>query len=96
MNEAVVKRVKLAWGVAWLCTTGLVLVAWGFSAAAAAALVFVGVSFLAFIAYVLFLLLGDAPVGLRILVIALVVVLTLVEFGALITVVGWLLRGRVG
>jgi len=93
MDQAVVRRVKLAWGVACLCVTGIALAVWGLKAAAATAVAFVGVSLVAVIAYVLFLLLGDVPVGLRVLVIALVVVGAVVELGAVAAVLGWLLRG---
>ena len=96
MNEAVVKRVKLAWGVAGLCVTGIVLAVWGLKAAAATAVVFVGVSLVAVIAYVLFLLLGDVPVAWRLLVLALVFVGAIIELGAVVTALGWLLRGVVG
>jgi hypothetical protein len=96
MDQTVVKRVKRAWGVAWVCVTGLVLVGWGFQAAAAAALAFVGVSVLAVTAFFLYLLMGDAPVAWRVLMIAFFLVGLVVELGALVAVLWWLLGGTSG
>jgi hypothetical protein len=96
MDQSVVKRVKRAWAVAWVCVTGLVLVGWDPTAAAVAGLAFVGVSVLAVTAYVLYLLMGDAPVAWRILMIALFLVGLVIEVGALVSVLGWLLGGVAG
>ncbi|HEY1376220.1 MAG TPA: hypothetical protein VGF55_05470 [Gemmataceae bacterium] len=96
MDPTVVKRAKRAWAVAWACVTGLALVGWGVEAAAAAAAAFAGASVLAVTAFVLYLLLGDAPVLWRVLLIAAVLVGLIVEVGALVAGVGWLLRGVAG
>src|SRR5262249_25031443 len=75
----VVKRIKVVWFIAWLCVTGFAFVGWGFEAAVVAWLAFVGVSLLAFIAFILNLLLGDASVALRILLIVLFIAGLLIE-----------------
>jgi hypothetical protein len=89
MDQAVVKRIKRVWGVAWVCGTCLVLVGWGVKAAAVAALAFVGVSFLAVVVFFLYLLLGDTPVALQVLMIALFLVGLVVELGALVAALRW-------
>jgi hypothetical protein len=96
MDETVVKRSKIVWAVTVLSVTGVVLVQWGFLAAAAAAVAFVGASLLAFIAYILYLLMGDAPVAWRIVLIALFFIGLLVEIGAIVAVLGWLLQAVEG
>ena len=96
MDQTVVWYVKFAWCVALLVVTGLVLLGWGVRAAAAAALAFVGISFLAFVAILLYLLMGDVPVVWRILMIALFFVGLLIEVGALVAVFGWVVRGVPG
>ncbi len=93
MDKVAVRRV---WGVAWVCVTVLALVGWGFKAGTIAAVVFGLVSFTAFIAYILFLLLGDAPIALRILIITFFFLGLIIELGALVTVLGWLLGGALG
>lgn len=76
--------------------TGLVLVGWGVTAAAAAAVAYVGVSVLAAVAFVLYLLLGDAPVVWRVLLITVFFAGLFVEVVALVAALGWLLRGVPG
>jgi hypothetical protein len=93
MDKAAVRRV---WGVAWVCVTVLVLIGWGFAAAAVVAVAFGVVSFTAFIAFILFLLLGDAPIALRILIITFFLIGLVIELGALVIVLGWLLGAVVG
>jgi hypothetical protein len=90
MDQAVVKRVKRAWTVAWACVTAFALLGWGFPAAAAAAVVFAGVSLLAFVAYFLYLLLGDVPAAARVLLIVLFLAGAVVEIGAMVAVVDYL------
>jgi len=90
MDQDVVKRVKLAWSVAWLGVTGLALAGWGVQAAAIAAAMYLAMSFLAFVVFILNLLLGDAPVALRVLLIALFIVGLLVELSAIASVFGFL------
>jgi hypothetical protein len=96
MDQAVVKRFKIAWGVALLCVTGFVFAEWGLQAGAMAAAAFIGASLLAFIAFFLFLLLGNVPVPWRILMIALVIVGVLIELGAMAAMFGWLQNGSAG
>jgi hypothetical protein len=96
MHETVVKRGKIVWAVTGLCVTAVVFVGWGFLAAAAAAVAFVGASLLAFIAFILYLLLGDAPVAWRILIIAVLLIGLIVEIGAIVTGLGWLLHAVEG
>jgi hypothetical protein len=96
MDQAFVKRVKFAWGALGVGVTVLVLVEWGVTAAATAALAYVGVSFLAFVAFILYLLLVDVPVVWRVLIIAALFLGLFVEVGALVTVLGWLLHGEPG
>jgi hypothetical protein len=79
MDPFVVRRVKILWAVAGLCVTGVALVGWGFHTAVIAALSFVGASILTFVAFVLFLLLGDTHVAFRILLIVLFLVGLVVE-----------------
>jgi hypothetical protein len=93
MDKVAVRRV---WGVAWVCVTVLALIGWGLAAAAVAAVAFGVVSFTAFVAFMLFLLLGDAPIRWRILIITLFLVGLIIELGALVTVLGWLLGGALG
>jgi hypothetical protein len=93
MDKAAIRRL---WGVAWVCVTVLVLIGWGLAAAAVAAVAFGVVSFAAFIAYILFLLLGDAALAWRRLIIAGFFVGLIIELGALGTVLGWLLGGALG
>jgi hypothetical protein len=81
------------WLVALFGTTGAILLAYGFLTAAAVAIVFVGTSVLAVVAFVLYLLLGEEPVALRLLLIALVFVGLAVEIGGLIELFG-LIRVR--
>ena len=90
MDEIVVRRVKILWTVTWLCVTGFVFIGWGFQVAAAAALLFVGVSVLAFVAFILNLLLGDAHVAFRILLIALFLIGLLVEVCGIASIFGYL------
>jgi hypothetical protein len=90
MDEIVVRRVKILWTVTWLCVTGFVSIAWGFQAAAAAALMFVEVTVLAFVAFILNLLLGDAHVPFRIVLIALFIIGLLVEVCGIASVFGYL------
>ena len=96
MDEIVVRRVKILWTVAWLWVTGFVFIGWGFQAAAAAALVFVGVSFLAFVAFILNLLLGDEHVALRILLIVLFLIGLSVEVYGIATYSGNRYGRRIG
>jgi hypothetical protein len=96
MDPIVVKRIKTVWLVAWLCVTGFVLIGWGFKAAAAAALAFVGASALAFIAFVLNLLMGEEHVLFRILLIVLFIIGLLVEIGAIGSVFEYLSQGAAG
>jgi xanthine/uracil/vitamin C permease (AzgA family) len=93
MDPTVVRYIKLAWCVALLVVTGIVLVGWGFWASAAAALAFVGISLLAFIAFILYLLMGDVPVVWRILMIAFFFVGLLIEVGAIVAMIEWVARG---
>jgi hypothetical protein len=88
MDEIVVKRMKTVWLVAWLSLTGFVFVGWGFKAAAAASLAYVGVSILAFIAFILNLLLGEEHIAFRILLIALFIIGLVVELGAIGSLLG--------
>jgi len=90
MDQDVVKRVKLAWLVVWLGVTGFAQAGWGDQAAAIAAAAYLAISFLAFIAFILNLLLGDAPVGWRVLLIVLFIIGLLVELGAIASVFGFL------
>jgi len=96
MDQSTVKRAKAVWAGVWVCVTVGVLLGWGFAAAVVAALAFAGVSLLAFVAFFLFLLMGDAPVAPRILVIALFLAGVLVELGAMLAVADYLLGGAVG
>ena len=96
MDRSTVKRAKAVWAVAWLCVTAFALLGWGFPAAAAAALVFAGVSLLAFVAFFLYLLLGDTPVAPRLILIALFLAGVLVELGAMFAVVDYLADGALG
>src|SRR5262245_18982107 len=96
MDQDVVKRVKRAWAVAWVGVTVLVLVGWGVGAAVLAALAFVGVSVLAVTAFFLYLLLGDTHAPWRVLMITLFLVGLVVELGALIAVLGWMVGGISG
>jgi hypothetical protein len=88
MHETVVRRIKIVWTVTWLCVTGFVLIGWGFQAAAAAALMFVGVSALAFVAFILNLLLGEEHVAFRILLIVLFLVGLVVEVYGIASIFG--------
>src|SRR5262245_2216114 len=90
MDRSNVKHAKVVWAVAWVCVTAFALLGWGFPAAAAAALVFAGVSLLAFVAFFLYLLLGDVPVAARVVLIALFLAGVLVELGAMVAVVDYL------
>jgi hypothetical protein len=87
MDQAAVRRVKRAWAVAWVCVTTFAFLEWGFPAAAAAAVVFAGVSLLVFVAFFLYLLLGDVPVVVRVLLIVLFLAGAVVEIGAMVAVV---------
>jgi hypothetical protein len=90
MDQAVVKCVKRAWAVALACVTTFALLGWGFPAAAAAAVVFAGVSLLVFVAFFLYLLMGDVPPAARVLVIVLFLAGVLVEIGAMVAVIEYL------
>lgn len=90
MDQTLVRRAKILWTVTWLCLTTFVFIGWGFQAAAAAALMFVAVSFLAFVAFILNLLLGDAHVAFRILLIALFLIGLLVEVCGIASIFGYL------
>jgi hypothetical protein len=79
MDPFVVRRVKILWAVAGLCVTGIAFVGWGVPTAVTAGLSFVAVSILAFVAFVLNLLLGDAPVAFRVLLIVLTLAGMVVE-----------------
>jgi hypothetical protein len=86
MDPIVVRRMKILWAVTGLCVTGVAFVGWGFAVAAAAATLFVGVSVLAFVAFFLFLLLGDTHVAFRILLIVLFLVGLVVEVGGIASI----------
>jgi hypothetical protein len=86
MDQAAVKRVKRAWAVAWVCVTTFALLGWGFPAAVAAALAFAGVSLLVFVAYFLYLLLGDVPAAARVVLIVLFLAGVVVEIGGILAV----------
>jgi hypothetical protein len=88
MDQIILRRVKIIWAVAWLCVTGSVFIGWGFQAAAVAALAFVGASVLAFVAFILNLLLGDAPVAFRLLLIVLFLIGLVVEVYAIARIFG--------
>jgi hypothetical protein len=88
MDEIIVRRVKIIWAVAWVCVTGSVFIGWGFEAAAAAALAYVGASVLAFVAFVLNLLLGEEHVAFRLLLIVLFLVGLVVEVYGIARVFG--------
>jgi hypothetical protein len=96
MDRSTVKRAKVVWAVAWPCVTAFALLGWGFPAAAGAALAFAGVSLLAFVAFFLYLLLGDTPAAPRVLLIALFLAGVLVELGALVAAVDYFAGGAVG
>jgi hypothetical protein len=96
MDRSTVKRAKAVWAVAWACVTAFALLGWGVPAAAAAALVFPGVSLFAFVAFFLYLLLGDIPVAPRVLLIALFLGGVLVELGAIVAVLNYLMGGALG
>jgi hypothetical protein len=88
MDQIIVRRVKIMWAAAWLCVTGSAFIGWGFQAAAAAALAYVGASVLAFAAFILNLLLGDAPVAFRLLLIVLFLLGLVVEVYCIARVFG--------
>jgi len=90
MDEIVVTRLKIFWAVACLCVTGVVFIGWGFRAAAAAALAFLGASVRAFVAFILNLLLGDAHVAFRIIMIVLFLIGLLVEVCGIASLFGYL------
>jgi hypothetical protein len=87
MDQAAVKRVKRAWAVAWVCVTTFTLLGWGFPAAVAVSLVFAGVSLLVFVAFFLYLLLGDVPAAARVFLIVLFLAGVMVEIGEMVAVV---------
>ena len=65
------RRWRDAWVAALFAATGLAMFAWGFSTAALVAVIFVSATILAFIVFVLNLLLGEEPIALRVLMILL-------------------------
>ena len=96
MDPSTVKRVKAVWAATGLCAIAFAFLRWGFAAAVAATVAFAGFSLLAFVAYFLFLLLGDAPVAARVLLIALFLAGVLVELGAMAALVDYLTGGALG
>jgi hypothetical protein len=96
MDRSIIKRAQAVWAIAWLCVTAIALLGCGFPAAAAAALVFAGVSLLAFVALFLYLLLGDMPAAPRVFMIALFLAGVLVELGTMVAVVDYLAGGALG
>jgi hypothetical protein len=79
---------RFAWVAALFGITGVVLFVWGFITAVLFALAFVGASTLAFTAFILNLLLGEEPLPLRILLIALFCGGLVVEVGGLARTLG--------
>jgi hypothetical protein len=71
MQPQQVQRLRAAWLAALVCVTGCVLFAYGFLAAVLTALAFVGATVLAFVAFILYVLLDEGSVVLRVLLIAL-------------------------
>jgi hypothetical protein len=65
------RRWRDAWVAALSATTGFAMFAWGFPIAALVAVIFVSATILAFIVFILNLLLGEEPVALRVLMILL-------------------------
>jgi len=80
------ERWKMAWVAAFFAAIGVTLMVWGDVAAAFVAIAFVGFTVLAVTAVFLFLLLGDVPVLLRILMITLFCVGLVIEVGSLVCV----------
>ena len=89
MDKAVVRHIKILWALIGLCVTGVAFLGWDFPTAAATALLFVGVSVLAPVAFFLYLLLGDTHVALRVPLIALFLIGLVVEVCAVASLFGW-------
>ena len=88
MDPEAVRRLRAAWQVALVCVTGVALVTYGFFAAVLTAIGFVGATVLAVVAFFLWLLLGEEPVALRLLMIALVFAGLVIEVGGLLELFG--------
>jgi hypothetical protein len=88
MQPQQVQRLRRAWLAALVCVTGFVLFAHGFRAAVLTALAFVGATVLAFVAFILYVLLGEEPIVLRVLLIALFIGLLAVEINGLVRAFG--------
>ena len=81
-----VQRLRTAWLIALVGVTGFTLFMYGFLAAVLTALAFVGASTLAFVAFILWLLLGEEAVVLRVLLIAIFCGGLLLEIRGLVAV----------
>jgi hypothetical protein len=86
MDPEQVRRLRAAWLIALIVVTGVALVAYGFLAAVMTAVAFVGASMTAFVAFVLWLLLGEESVAFRLLMIALFLVGLAVELRGIVAV----------
>jgi hypothetical protein len=88
MDPEQVQRLRAIWLVAFFIATGIALVGFGLITALLTAIACVGATVLAVSAFVLWLILGEAPIPLRILLIALFFGGLFIELGAIFRVVG--------
>jgi len=86
MDPVHVQRLRAAWLAALVGVTGIALFTYGFLAAVMAAIAFVGASMMAFVAFILWVLMGGESVAFRLLMIALFCGGLLVELRGIIAV----------
>lgn len=85
-RDDVIKRLKQLWLITWLCVTGIAFLVWDFKAAIATAVGFAGAGLLAFVAFILNLLLGDTHFLFRMLLIVAFIVGLIVEIYVIVSV----------